>query len=49
MAEVLTRMGYRWRKVIKAKPQKKLKETDAIFDHIKKKTTRARTRSRSNA
>jgi len=24
-------MGYRLRKVIKAKPQKKIKETDAIF------------------
>ena len=31
MAEVLNRMGYRLRKVIKAKPQKKIKETDAIF------------------
>ena len=49
MAEVLNRMGYRLRKVIKAKPQKKIKATDAIFDHIKKKTTRSRTRSRSNA
>jgi hypothetical protein len=49
MAEVLNRMGSRLRKVIKAKPQKKIKETDAIFDNIKKKTTRERTRSRSNA
>jgi hypothetical protein len=40
MAEVLNRMGYRLRKVIKAKPQKKIKETDAIFDNIKKKTSR---------
>jgi len=38
MAEVLNRMGYRLRKVVKAKPQKKIKETDAIFDNIKKKT-----------
>src|SRR5215471_15719612 len=38
MAEVLNRMGFRLRKVVKAKPQKKLKETDAIFDNIKKKT-----------
>jgi hypothetical protein len=30
-------MGDRWRKVIKATPQKKSKETDAIFDHIKKR------------
>jgi hypothetical protein len=40
MAEVLNRMGYRLRKVLKAKPQKKIKETDAIFDNIKKKTTK---------
>lgn len=38
MAEVLNRMGYRLRKVLKAKPQKKIKATDAIFDNIKKKT-----------
>jgi|TARA_B100001750_G_C15384561_1_gene534222 hypothetical protein len=38
MAEVLNRMGFRLRKVVKAKPQKKIKETDAIFDNIKKKT-----------
>ena len=37
MAEVFNRMGYRLRKVIKAKPQKKIKETDAIFDNIKKR------------
>jgi len=37
MAVVLNRMGYRLRKVVKAKPQKKIKETDAIFDNIKKK------------
>src|SRR5262249_17534237 len=37
MAEVLNRMGFRWRKVLKAKPQKKLKETDAIFENIKKR------------
>jgi Rhodopirellula transposase DDE domain len=49
MAEVLNRMGYRLRKVLKAKPQKKIKETDAIFDHIKKKTPGERLRSGSNA
>lgn len=38
MAEVLNRMGYRLRKVLKAKPQKKIKATDAAFDNIKKKT-----------
>lgn len=37
MAVVLNRMGFRLRKVVKAKPQKKIKETDAIFDNIKKK------------
>jgi len=36
MAEVLNRMGYRLRKVLKAKPQKKIPETDAIFANIKK-------------
>jgi hypothetical protein len=38
MAEVLNRMGYRLRKVLKAKPQKKIPETDAIFANLKKKT-----------
>jgi hypothetical protein len=37
MAEVLNRLGFRLRQVVKAKPQKKLQETDAIFDHIKKR------------
>jgi Rhodopirellula transposase DDE domain len=37
MAEGLNRMGFRLRKVVKANPQKKLKETDAIFDNIKKR------------
>ena len=49
MAEVFNRMGSRLRKVLKAKPQKKITATDAIFDKIKKKTTRSRTWSRSNA
>ena len=39
MAEVLNRLGYRLRRVVKAKPQKKLKETDAIFENIKKRCT----------
>src|SRR5438132_12479647 len=34
MAEVLNRMGFPLCKVVKAKPQKKIKETDAIFDNI---------------
>jgi Rhodopirellula transposase DDE domain len=49
MAEVLNRMGYRLRKVIKARPQKKIKATDAIFENIKKKTAQQRPRSKSNA
>jgi hypothetical protein len=49
MAEVLNRMGFRLRKVVKAKPQKKIKETDAIFDNIEKKTRKRRRRTPSNA
>ena len=37
MAAVVNRMGLRVRKVVQAKPQKKLKETDAIFDNRKKR------------
>jgi hypothetical protein len=37
MSEVLNRNGYRLRKVVKAKPQKKIPETDAIFLNIQKK------------
>jgi Rhodopirellula transposase DDE domain len=49
MAEVLNRMGFRLRKVVKATPQKKIKATDAIFDTIKKKMPRPRPRQASNA
>ena len=49
MAEVLNRMGFRLRKVVKAKPQKKIAETDAIFANIEKKTRRPRARPASNA
>jgi hypothetical protein len=49
MAEVLNRMGFRLRKVLKAKPQKKIAETDTIFANIKKKTRRPRPRPASNA
>src|SRR6267142_1974922 len=49
MAEVLNRMGFRLRKVVKAKPQKKIKETDAIFDNIKKKTSTPCHQAASNA
>jgi hypothetical protein len=38
MAEILNRNGYRLRKVLKAKPLKKIPQTDAIFENIKKKT-----------
>jgi len=48
MAEVLNRMGYRLRTVLKAKPQKKIPETDAIFANLKKKTTRVRPPQESN-
>ena len=48
MAEVLNRMGFRLRKVVKAKPQKKIKEPDAICDNIEKKTSKRQQRSRSN-
>jgi Rhodopirellula transposase DDE domain len=49
MAVVLNRMGFRLRKVVKAKPQKKRKETDAIFDNIKKKMTKPGHQAASNA
>jgi Rhodopirellula transposase DDE domain len=39
-AEVLNRMGYRLRTVRKAKPQKKIPETDAIFANVKKRPRR---------
>jgi Rhodopirellula transposase DDE domain len=48
MAEVLNRMGYRLRKVLKAKAQKKLPETDAIFTNLKKKTRRTKPPPGSN-
>lgn len=41
MANILNRMGYRLRKVVKAKPLKKIKETDAIFENIKEKDRQA--------
>jgi hypothetical protein len=37
MSDVLNRADYRLRKVVKAKPLKKIKETDDIFDNIEKK------------
>jgi Rhodopirellula transposase DDE domain len=38
MAVILNRLGFRLRNVVKSKPLKKIPETDAIFDNIKKKT-----------
>ncbi len=43
MANILNRMGFRLRRVVKAKPLKKIKETDAIFENIKKKTIKPKT------
>jgi hypothetical protein len=37
MSDILNRGGYRLRKVLKAKPLKKIKETDDIFENIKNK------------
>lgn len=48
MAEILNRMGYRLRKVVKAKPQKKIAQTDAIVDNIKKKTLMRSKMAKSN-
>ena len=49
IAEVLNRLGFRLRKVVKAKPQKKIKEPDAIFDNVKKKRPKRCHRKASNA
>src|SRR6516165_10828361 len=49
MAEVLNRMGFRLRKVVKAKPQKKIAETEAIVANIEKKPKRPRPRPASHA
>ena len=34
MRDILNRLGYRLKRVQKAKPLKKLKETDAVFDNV---------------
>ena len=47
-AAVLNRLGFRLRKVVKAKPQKKIAETDAIFANIEKKITRRSQRPMSH-
>ena len=41
MAVILNRLGFRLRNVVKSKPLKKIPETDAIFDHVKKKNEQA--------
>ena len=46
MASILNRLGFRLRKVLKAKPQKKIVQTDAIFENLKKRHLRARHRER---
>ena len=42
MAMILNRLGYRLRKVVNAKPLKKIKETDAIFDNLQEKDRQAK-------
>jgi hypothetical protein len=37
MAKIQSRLGYRLRRVVKAKPRKKIPEPDAIFANIKKR------------
>ena len=49
MAAVRNRMGFRLRNVVKAKPQKQSKETDALFDNIKKRMPRPGQREGANA
>jgi Rhodopirellula transposase DDE domain len=49
MAAVLNRLGFRLRKVVKAKPQKKIAETEAIFANIEKKTKKRRPHRTSSA
>jgi len=49
MATVRNRIGFRFRKVVKAKPQKQVLETNAIFDNIKKKTSKRLPQRVSNA
>jgi hypothetical protein len=46
MASILNRLGFRLRKVLKAKPQKKIAQTDAIFENLKKRRARDRRRER---
>jgi hypothetical protein len=47
MAKVLNRLGFRLRPVVKSKPLKKIPETDAIFNNIKKKIKKTRGKARN--
>lgn len=46
MATILNRLGFRLRKVLKAKAQKKIAQTDAIFENLKKRRASDRRRDR---
>ena len=46
MSSILNRLGFRLRKVLKAKPQKKIAQTDAIFANLKKRRASDRHRER---
>jgi hypothetical protein len=46
MAIILNRLGFRLRPVLKAKPQKKIAQTDAIFENRKKRHPSHRRRQR---
>ena len=46
MAIILNRLGFRLRPVLKAKPQKKIAQTDAIFENLKKRRPSHRRRQR---
>jgi hypothetical protein len=46
MATILNRLGFRLRKVLKAKPQKKIAQTEAIFENLKKRRASDRRRDR---
>src|SRR4051794_1722885 len=41
IGEILNRLGYKLRRVQKAKPLKKIKETDAIFDNVRQENQAA--------
>jgi hypothetical protein len=49
MAAVLNRRGLRLRKVVQAKPHKKMAETDAIVANLEKKIPKRSQRPMANA